>query len=78
MRETKRELMPQYSYYDRTGIAAHLADMAAQGWMLEKLGAWSWRYRRTEPKKLRFAVTYFPAASQFDPGPSEGLETYRD
>ena len=77
MRETKRELMPQYSYYDRTGIAAHLADMAAQGWMLEKLGAWSWRYRRTEPKKLRFAVTFFPA-SQFDPGPSEGLETYRD
>ena len=77
MRETKRELMPQYSYYDRTGIAAHLADMAAKGWMLEKMGAWSWRYRRTEPKKLRFAVTFFPA-SQFDPGPSEGLETYRD
>ena len=78
MRETKRELMPLYSYYDRTGIAAHLADMAAKGWMLEKMGAWSWRYRRTEPKKLRFAVTYFPAASQFDPGPSEGLETYRE
>ena len=78
MNETKWELMPLYSYYDRTGIAAHLTDMAAKGWMLEKLGAWSWRYRRTEPKKLRFAVTYFPAASQFDPGPSEGLETYRD
>ena len=78
MRETKRELMPLYSYYDRTGIAAHLADIAAKGWMLEKMGAWSWRYRRTEPKKLRFAVTYFPAASQFDPGPSEGLETYRE
>ena len=63
MRETKRELMPQYSYYDRTGIAAHLADMAAKGWMLEKLGAWGWRYRRTEPKKLRFSLAFFPAAS---------------
>ena len=78
MRETKRELMPLYSYYDRTGIAAHLTDMAAKGWMLENLGAYSWRYRRSEPKKLRFAVTFFPAASQFDPGPSQGLETYRD
>ena len=78
MRNTKRELMPLYSYYDRSGIAAHLADMAAQGWMLDKLSGWCWRYRRAEPQKLRFAVTYFPAASQFDPSPSERLETYRD
>jgi len=78
VKHTKRELMPLYSYYDRSGIAAHLADMAAQGWMLDKLSGWCWRYRRAEPRKLRFAVTYFPAASQFDPGPSEGLETYRD
>lgn len=78
MKHTKRELIPLYSYYDRSGIAAHLADMAAQGWMLDKLSGWCWRYQRAEPRKLRFAVTYFPAASQFDPGPSEGLETYRD
>ena len=78
MKTTKREWMPLYSYLDRTAITAHLSDMAAQGWMLEKLGAWGWRYRRTEPKKLRFAVTFFPAASQFDAVPSEMLETYRD
>ena len=78
MKYTKREWMPLYSYLDRTAITAHLSDMAAQGWMLEKLGAWGWRYRRTEPKKLRFAVTFFPAASQFDAVPSEMLETYRD
>lgn len=78
MKNTKQEWMPLYSYLDRTSITAHLSDMAAQGWMLEKLGAWGWRYRRTEPKKLRFAVTFFPAASQFDAVPSERLETYRD
>lgn len=77
MKNTKREWMPLYSYLDRTAITAHLSDMAAQGWMLEKIGGWSWRYRRAEPRKLRFALTFFPA-SQFDPGPSEGLETYRD
>lgn len=77
MKNTKREWMPLYSYLDRTAITAHLSDMAAQGWMLEKIGGWSWRYRRAEPRKLQFALTFFPA-SQFDPGPSEGLETYRD
>ena len=77
MKHTKFEWMPLYSYLDRTAITAHLSDMAAQGWMLEKIGGWNWRYRRTEPKKLRFALVFFPA-SQFDPGPSEGLETYRD
>ena len=78
MKNTKREWMPMYSYLDRTAITTHLSDMAAQGWMLEKIGGWSWRYRRAEPKKLRFAVTFFPAASQFDAVPSERLETYRD
>ena len=77
MKNTKREWMPLYSYLDRTAIAAHLSDMAARGWMLEKIGGWSWRYRRTEPRKLRFALVFFPA-SQFDPQPTEGLETYRD
>lgn len=67
-----------YSYYDRTGIAKHLAEMAAKGWMLDKLGSWSWRYRRTEPRTLHFAVTYFPSASQFDPHPSEEQETLWD
>lgn len=78
MKRTKSEWMPLYSYLDRSAITAHLTDMASRGWMLERLGGWGWRYRRTEPKKLRFAVTFFPAASQFDAVPSEGLETYRD
>ena len=78
MKSTKHEFMPLYSYLDRSAITAHLSDMAAKGWMLEKIGGWSWRYRRTEPRKLRFSLTFFPAASQFDAAPSEGLETYRD
>lgn len=78
MKQTKREYLPLYSYFDRSGIAVHLEDMAAQGWMLEKLGTWCWRYRRIEPKNLRVTVTFFPTATQFDPLPSQGLETYRD
>ena len=74
----KYESLLFYSYYDRSGIARHLEEMAARGWMLDKLGSWSWRYRQTEPRALHFAVTYFPSASQFDPHPSEGQETLWD
>lgn len=78
MKQTKRDSLMLYSYYDRAGIARHMERRAAQGWMLDKVGTWSCRYRRTEPKRLRFAVTYFPAASQFDPQPSQQQESFWD
>ena len=77
MRTTRIE-MNFYSIYDRAGLEKHLEDMAAKGWMLDKMGQYLWYYRRTEPKKLRFAVSYFPSASVFDPAPSEKQETYRE
>ena len=77
MKEVKRRL-ERLSFYDHTGIAAHLEKMAAKGWMLDKIGTYLWRYRRMEPKQLAFAVSYYPKASQFDPGPSEGELTFHD
>lgn len=60
-----------FSFYDQQAIQKTLEDMAEQGWMLEKTGSFFWTYRRMEPKKLRFSVTYFPTASDFDPGPTD-------
>ncbi|MDO4314773.1 MAG: DUF2812 domain-containing protein [Oscillospiraceae bacterium] len=77
MKSTKREI-GLYSFYDHTGIRAHLEQMAAKGWMLEKMGNWCWRYRRTEPRAVRFAVVYFPTASDFDSSPGEDQQTFRD
>lgn len=77
MKNTKRELM-LYSFYDFTGLAAHLEAMAAKGWLAEKMGTWSIRYRRIQPQALRFAVTYFPDASEFDAVPTGGQEVFRD
>ena len=76
---TKRELF-LFSFYDHTGITRHLEAMAAKGWMLEHVstGTGLWRYRKVEPKKLRFAVTYFPKASQFDAAPGEGQQSFLD
>lgn len=72
---TKKRRLETFSFYDRTGIEKHLTEMAARGWMLEKIGM-LWHYRRIEPQQLHFAVTYFPRASAFDPGPSADEQTF--
>ena len=77
MRKTKRQLL-LFSFYDFTGIQTHLEAMAAKGWMLESIGTFGWLYRRAEPKTVHFAVTYFPQASEFDPGPTEGQQVLQD
>ena len=78
MSKCKREFLPLYSFYDRTGIAAHLEKRAAEGWLIEKMSGYCWTYRHIEPQALRFAVTYFPKATQFAPYPADGLETFRE
>ena len=37
MLRKKREYI-LYSFYDRTGMESHLEQMAARGWMVEKMG----------------------------------------
>jgi len=76
MKEIKREYLPLYSFFDRSGITAHLEAMAQKGWLLEKMGAWSWRYRKIEPKPLHFSLTYFPKATPYAPLPAEGQEDF--
>ena len=77
MRDVKRTV-PMYSFYDRTGIQNYLETQAEKGWMLEKAGTIFWRFRRCEPRKLKFSVVYFPEADLYDPKPGEGEETFRE
>ena len=70
MSTVKRTLV-NVSFYDPEAIQRKLEQMAAQGWMIQKAGNLFWTYTKIPPQKLRFAVTYFPGASEFDPKPSE-------
>ena len=70
MSERKREVC-SYLLFDYRGVEEHLMKMAARGWRLEKVGTYFWTYRRAEPARVTYAVTYLPDASQFDPDPSE-------
>ena len=71
MKDTKK-IFWTISVYNPTAIAEKLEEMAAEGWMFEKTGSMFWTFKRAEPRKLRFAVTYFPGASDFDPDLTEG------
>jgi len=77
MKEMKR-CFCNFSFYDQQAIQEKLEEMAESGWMLEKTGNFMWTYKRIEPKILRFSVTYFPSASDFDPSPTEGELTKID
>jgi len=72
----KLRRMEMLSFYDHTGIEKHLAKMAKKGWMIEQITNQFWTYRRIEPKDYRFTVTYYPKASDFDPGPSDAQQTF--
>ena len=71
MKDTKRRLF-RFSLYDRTGIAEYLVNQAKNGWMIEKIDNYGFKFRKTEPKKLSFAITYLPEFSEFTPLPNDG------
>ena len=70
MKDTKRQFV-RCAFYDHTAMQQQFEKMASQGWLIEKISAYFWTYKRIEPTNLHITVTYFPSASEFDPGPSE-------
>ena len=79
MSKTTKWEPTRYAFYDFRGLEARFTAMAERGWMVTSVSAWGIRYRRTEPQRGRFAVTYVPEASEFDARPTEGqvlLEDY--
>ena len=73
----KRELVT-HLLFDYEGIEEHLEKMAARGWYLETPGNTIWKYRGAEPAEVKYAVTYVPKASQFDPEPNEEQRTLEE
>ncbi len=65
-----------YSFYDRSGIASHLEAMAAKGWRLASMTNTTWIYHSAQPRRLHYAVTYYPRGSAFDPLPNEELAEF--
>lgn len=77
MKNRKRRI-ESLSFYDHSGISKHLEKMALKGWLIEKITNWGWIYKKIEPQKLHFTITYYPKASEFDPEPSEAQKRFYD
>ena len=74
--KTKKRRYENYWFYDYCGIAAHLEEMAEKGWLISRVTPFWWEYRKIEPRRLRFSVTYFSEASDFNPYPTENQQTF--
>ena len=59
--------LEEFALFDYAGVERHLAKMAAKGWYLDHIEGNFWVYYRKDPANIRYAVTYIPEASQFDP-----------
>lgn len=70
MKTVKYRLMDAF-LYDYPYIERFLAEQAAGGWHLEKAGNALWKFRRGEPKQVRYEVTYSSAASAYNSRPTE-------
>lgn len=77
MKDKKRQLVV-YSFLDYDGIAAHMERMSEKGWLFDSVGPFCWVYRRVEPRRRSFYVSYFPKASEFDPGMGDAQREFAD
>lgn len=59
-------------------IELKLEQMAEKGLFLEKMGTYLWTFRRAEPKKTKYTVTYFSEASLFNPSLTENQRNYHN
>ena len=77
MKNTKYMLIDAL-IYDYAYLEEKLTRLAAEGWHLEKVGTMLWKFRRGEPRAVRYAVTYAPSASAFNSRPTEEEENLTD
>lgn len=56
-----------FAYYDRTAMKEYFEQKALEGWQLCRKEMFSkWVFKRIEPKKLHYAITYLPQYSNED------------
>lgn len=66
------------SALDYGAMAGYFEEMALKGWMLEKAGFFTLRFRKTEPKRRIFFVDVFPFRGVFESTESRKTRDYRE
>ena len=74
--KTKRVFWGFFSL-DYKAMGEYLEEMAEKGWMLEKVGQITAKFRAMEPQKLKFCVDIFKKGGEFAPDDNEESREYR-
>ena len=62
---------------DMKNLEHQYTEMAEKGWMIDKIGVLTHRYRAVEPCKKRFFVDFLPQITMFDYPENEDAQSYR-
>ena len=54
-----------FFFFDRCGIQSRLEALALKGWKLESANYFGWRFVRTAPAPIHYAVSYFAKQDQY-------------
>jgi len=74
--KTKRIMNFRFDRYE--DAENKLEKLAAKGLFLEECGSFLWTFRKGEPKKIKYTVTYFSEGSVFNPDITDNQQTYFD
>lgn len=73
---TKKIINFRFDRYEDT--EKKLEKLALRGLFLEECGSFFWTFRKGEPKKLKYTVTYFSEGSVFNPDITDNQQIYFD
>ena len=62
---------------DMKNLEEHYSEMAEKGWLIDKIGLFTHRYRAVEPCRKRFFVDFLPQITAFDYPENEDAQDYR-
>lgn len=74
--KTKRVFWGFFSL-DYKAMGEYLEEMADKGWMVEKVGRYTAKFRAIEPQKIKFYVDVFKEGGPLTPEKTESSEEYR-
>lgn len=77
MKDTKRTIV-LLQPFDYEGIESYLEKKAREGWQLDSLGSFMWKFRRAEPVDSHYTVVFIPKTSAYDPEESETLKEFEE
>ncbi len=59
-------IFPYLTIYDYKSIEDNLTAMAAKGWRTESIGAFLWKFKKSEPSNKKFSVLFTSSTSEYE------------